>query len=279
MTVVNERNSARAFSAVHRLAAITVLLVVAACFSGANTNAPTLTGVIGPGGNGGDSNSSGGAPYAGTYTLQDVNDSVLPVQLAYDSVTGADTMRVFQAWIDSSIMSLNDDSTADEMDYLEIRDVRSAADSSFNREVSFGDTLTGEYSATSTTITVNLTDTVSGIVNVTYNLGGDGTFSGVVPYELYNTDNQLAATGSATYNYVYSGPPTNTSAVPGRIKVIQGRRIGALLKPSAVGSRVESRTTAVSGVGARSSLRQLRVPAWALARLLSSGTPPARTRP
>jgi hypothetical protein len=264
MTVVSERDSARASGAVHRLVAVALLLIVPACIKGSNTNAAPPTGVIGPTGGGG-TNSGGGAPYAGTYMLQDVNDSTLPFQLAYDSVTGLDTMRVFQAWIDSSFISLNDDSTAQEMDYLEIRDVRTATDSSFNREIEFGDTLSGSYTATSTTITVQLTDTISGIVNVTYALGGSGTFSGSVPYELFNTDNQLAASGTATYTYAFHGAPINGTAVPGHTKVFGGRRLAVPFGRSVDRSRV------------RSTVRALRVPAWAVARLLSSA--PAHTRP
>jgi hypothetical protein len=267
MTVVSERNPARASGAVHRLLAVALLLTASACLRGSSTNATTPTGVIGPTGGGGTS--SGGSPYAGLYTLQDVDDSTLPFQLAYDSVTGADTMRVFQAWIDSSFISLNDDSTAVEMDYLEIRDVRTATDSSFNREISFGDTLTGSYSVTSTTITVQLTDTISGEVNVTYTIAGSGTFSGAVPYALYNTDNQLAASGTATYTFAYSGAPLDDAALPGHKKVLQSRRFRVPLERAAVGS--------VAATRVRSTVRPLRVPAWALARLLSSA--PARTRP
>jgi hypothetical protein len=267
MTVVSERGSARASGAACRLVAVALLLTLSACLRGSNTNSGTPTGVIGPTGGGGN-NGGGGSPYAGTYQLTSVNDSGLPFQLAYDSVTGLDTMRVFQAWIDSSFISLNEDSTAVEMDYLEIRDVRTATDSSFNREISFGDTLSGSYSVASTTITVQLTDTVSGEVNVIYTIAGSGTFSGSVPYVLYNTDNQLAASGTATYTYAYHGPPLNDAAVPGHTSVLPGHRVGVSFERATVGSPMNR---------LKSTARPLRVPAWALARLLSSV--PARTRP
>jgi hypothetical protein len=277
MTAVSKRDSARARAAVCGFAAATLALTAAACFTGANTDSSPLTGVIGPTGTG--SSGSGGTLYAGTYALTDVNDSTLPFQLAYDSAAGGDTVRVFQAWMDSSYIYLNDDSTAAETDYLTIRDVRTATDSSFNREITFGDTLTGSFSATNSTITIDLTDTTSGIVDVTYTVSGS-TFSGAVPYELYNTDNQLAASGTATYEFAYIGAASSTMAVPGMRKARnQSRSMIALQDRAAIGpARV--RTSAVSGAGAQSRMRVWRVPAWALAaaaRQASFG--PAHTRP
>lgn len=266
MTVVSERDSARSPGAVYRLVAVALLLTASACLRGSNSNSNTPTGVIGPTG-GGSNNTGGGSPYAGTYMLTSVNDSTLPFQLAYDSVTSTDSMRVFQAWIDSSFISLNSDSSAEEMDYLEIRDVRTATDSSFNREISFGDTLTGSYAVSSTTITVQLTDTISGEVNVVYSIAGSGTFSGSVPYDLFNTDNQLAASGTATYTYAYHGPPLG-GAAPRHVKIGHTQKVGVPFQRSPVGSP--------EGLF-RPTVRPLRVPAWVLARLLSPG--PARTRP
>lgn len=248
MREVCERSSIRASGAMYRLAAVALLVTAAACFTGENKNAQTPTGVIGPTG-GGSQGGGGGALYAGSYALQDVNDSTLPFQLAYDSVSGGDTTRAFQAWIDSSKLYLNTDSTAEEMDYLTIRDVRTATDSSFNREISFGDTLQGSFSATQSTITVNLTDTVSGIVNVTYTVSGS-TFSGTVPYALYNTDDQLAASGQATYLFVHVGAPLH--AVDG------GTTAGESLILQ------HPKAARISGAGATSNVRRLRVPAWAI---------------
>ncbi len=265
MRDVCKRISARASGAMYRLAAVALLVTAVACFTAENKNETAPTGVIGPTGGGGTNGGGGGALYAGSYALQDVNDSTVPYQLAYDSVTGPDTMRVFQAYIDSSKLYLNTDSSAEEMDYLTIRDVRTATDSSFNRDISFGDTLQGTFSATATTITVNLTDTVSGIVNVTYTVSGS-TFSGTVPYVLYNTDNQLAASGQADYLYTHVGSPLHSVDGGG------GASESVLLR------RHEDRDRAsrLSGAVATSNVRQWRVPAsalhaWAAAR--------ARTRP
>lgn len=259
MREVCERRSIRASGAIYRLAAV-ALLVTAACFTAENKNSQTPTGVIGPTG-GGTTGGGGGALYAGSYALQDVNDSTLPFQLAYDSVTGGDTTRAFQAWIDSSKLYLNTDSSAEEMDYLTIRDVRTATDSSFNRQISFGDTLQGSFTTTESTITVNLTDTISGIVNVTYTVSGS-TFSGTVPYALYNTDDQLAASGQATYLFAHVGAPLH--AVDG----------GRPTSESLMFQRANA--AKINGAAATSNARRWRVPAWALrARSVAR----ARTRP
>jgi hypothetical protein len=265
MRGVFHRRSARKSGAI---AAAILLCAGAACFNGQSTNEQAPTGVIGPTGGGGTSG-GGGTLYAGTYSLQDVDDSTLPFQLAYDSAVGGDTSRVFQAWIDSSTIYLNNDSSAEEMDYLTIRDVRTATDSSFNREISFGDTLAGTFSSTESAITVDLTDTVSGEVNVTYTVSGS-TFSGSVPYDLYNTDNQLAASGTASYEFVFVGPPPDAAVVmsPATRSAVIRRGLGP--------SSAAGRSSAITGAAAGSRVRRWRVPAWALRELRSA---PVRTRP
>ncbi len=265
MRDVCERSSARASGAMYRLAAVALLVTAVACFTAENKNESAPTGVIGPTGGGGTNGGGGGALYAGSYALQDVDDSTLPFQLAYDSVSNTDSTRVFQAFIDSSKLFLNTDSSAEEMDYLTIRDVRTAADSNFNRVISFGDTLHGTFSSTASTITVNLTDTVSGIVNVTYTVSGS-TFSGTVPYVLYNTINQLAASGQADYLFAHVGPPLH--AVDGG----NGASESVLLRRSA--DRVGA--SRLSGAAATSNVRQWRVPASALRAWPAAR---ARTRP
>lgn len=259
MTAVSERDTTRSSRTISRCLAMALALAVAACFTGANNGATTPTGVIGPTGGGGSTGGGSGALYKGTYRLQNVDDSVLPFQLAYDSTAGGDSSRAFQAWIDSATLYLNSDSSAEETDYLTIRDVRNAPDSSFNREISFGDTLFGTFVPMESSVTVQLTDTISGIVNVSYTVSGS-TLTGEVPYALYNTDDQLAATGQATYAFAYFGPPLSN---------VVGERNAASPHPSA----------ALSGAVAGSHLRRWRVPAWVLSRLRSSRTALARTRP
>ncbi len=264
MREVCERSFARASGARYRVAAVALLVTAVGCFTGQNKNETSPTGVIGPTGGGG-STGGGTTLYAGSYALQNVDDSTLPFQLAYDSVSNVDSTRVFQAFIDSAKLYLNTDSSAQEMDYLSIHDVRTATDSSFVRDISFGDTLQGTFSTTASTITVNLTDTVSGIVNVTYTVSGS-TFSGTVPYVLYNTDDQLAASGQATYLFAHVGPPLH--AVDGEPSASRS----LLLKRGAGPERASK----LSGAAVTSSGRQWRVPlstlrAWAAAH--------ARTRP
>src|SRR5581483_4902969 len=138
MTPAFGRNLARA------CAAAAVALAVGACFTGESKSTTQPTGVVGPtGGTGGGG--GGGAAYSGSYRLQNVNDSTVPHVLASDSTEGVgsigDTIRVFQASIDSSFLYLNSDTTAEQIDYLTIRDARTATDSSFNHVISFGDTL------------------------------------------------------------------------------------------------------------------------------------------
>lgn len=268
MRGVLERDSAGRARAAIAGVAVVLAVAAAACFTGTDKNGSTPTGVIGPTGGGGSSGGGNGALYNGTYLLQDVDDSTLPFQLAFDSVSGGDTTRSFRAWMDSSRLYLNSDSTAEETDYLSILDVRSAPDSSYNRPISFGDTLYGTFSPLEGSITVQLTDTVSGIVNVTYTVSGS-TLTGTVPYVLYNTDNQLAATGQATYLFVYSGPPLHNV-------VGEGSRQAAVGAPHAAAARVGPAVTLI-GVGAASHPRRWTVPAWVVAQLRSGAH--AHTRP
>jgi hypothetical protein len=240
MTPVSERDSARARGGMRRFATFALALAVAACFSGVDKNATQPTGVIGPTGTGGGG--SGGIEDQGSYSLSMVNDSAVPFTLANDSVSGVgtngDTTRVFIAAIDSSFLYLNSDTTAEEIDYLTIRDARTAVDSSFNRTITFGDTTFGGYTVSGSTVTVTLSDTVSGTVTVTYTATGS-TLTGTVAYVLYNTDDQIAAAGDATYEYAYSGPPLEQRVVSHTQGTSKYRlRVGPLMGAAASHVRV-----------------------------------------
>jgi hypothetical protein len=254
----------------YRVAAV-ALLVTAACFTSQNKNATLPTGVIGPTGGGTTGGGGGnGAQWKGTYHLQDVNDSTLPVRLANDSVSGVgsigDTTRVFQASIDSAILVLNSDSSAEERDYLTIRDARSATDSSFNRQISFGDTLFGTFRPTATTVAVSLTDTVGGGQTATSTYQASGTtLTGTVAFALYNTDDQLAAAGNALYNFGLTGAPAHQ---------VVGQ--DAARPPSMGSARRSSGVPMIIDAAAASNVRRFRVPAWALRAWIAAH---ARTRP
>jgi hypothetical protein len=233
-----------------------------ACFRGDAKDVTQPTGVIGPTGGGGG---GGGTTDDGTYDLVTVNDTSVPYTLANDSVSGVgddgDTTRVFIASIDSAFLYLNSDLSAEETDYLTVRDARTASDSSFDRTISFGDTSYGAYSVTGSTVLVNLTDTISGEINVSYSASGS-TLTGTVAYILYNTDNQIAAAGNATYEFGYLGAPLSS-------------RVGTRTRiPLQRGPRVEALTrSAVAG-----HVRVWRPPVGAAARRPLTRAP-ARTRP
>jgi hypothetical protein len=211
MTATSERGHARLRTAGFRIAPFALVLAVA-CVGGVDRSTIAPTGVLGPTGGGGGGSSGGSATYAGLYKLQTVNDTVVPDTLAKDSASGTgsigDTTRVFVAVIDSSIISLNSDSSAQQFDYVSIRDTRTASDSSFNRSISFGDTLAGVYSVSGTTVTVSIIDTVGGTHSVVTTYAATGTtLTGTVSYEIFNTDGAIAAVGQSTYKYGFTGPP------------------------------------------------------------------------
>jgi len=241
----------------------TLALTVAACFTASSRDVTQPTGVIGIKGGGGGG--GGGSTYNGSYRLQTVNDSAVPFKLADDSASGTggsgDTTRVFIASIDSSLLYLNTDTSAKEIDYLTIRDARTATDSSFDRIISFADTTFGYYSSSGTTVVVSLTDTVGGdhTVSTTYTVSGS-TLSGTVSFVLYNTDGAVAAAGDAAYVYGYTGAPLQQLTRPGDR------------------SASESRVGSIRDAAALSNVRAWRPPVWAGAsRSLRLG--PARTRP
>jgi hypothetical protein len=201
-----------------------------------NVTAPT--GVIGPRGGGG-SNTSGGSSYAGTYRLTAVNDSSLPHQLFYDSASGTgssgDTTRVFQAIMDSSVLSLNTDSTAVEYDYVTIRDDRTADTSFQTGPIEIGDTTAGTWSVSGSTVIVTRTDTVGGTHSVVTDFTStSGALTGVELYVLYYTTGGIATSGQATFTYSYSGAPL-------AVRVRESKSvIGASPRASVIGAAAAS---------------------------------------
>src|SRR5580698_9526635 len=129
MTGVSGRGTSRIRHGL-RAAACVIAVAVAACWTGDSNGVTPPSGVIGitPGGSSGSS----GGNVSGLYRLQTLRDSTLPLVIFYDSTTGVDD-TVFSATFDSSSLSLNSDTSAEEVDFLTVHDVRTDADSSVNR--------------------------------------------------------------------------------------------------------------------------------------------------
>lgn len=187
-------------------ATLCVLAVAAvACFGGSNNGETPPTGVFGVVG-GGTSGSSGGN-FQGTYRLLTAHGVITPAQIFYDSTTGAaDT--VFAATFDSSFISLNSDSSAREIDYLTMRDIRTDGDSNVNRTVSFGDTTGGTYHVSGTAVTLTRNDTVGGVHQVvTQFTDANNRLTGLITFTLFNTAGAFVVTDTATVVYQFTGPP------------------------------------------------------------------------
>jgi hypothetical protein len=203
-----------------RLVSLLLAFLAAACFTGETRNNAGPTGVIGPTGGGGGSGGGGGTAGSGTYQLMSVNDTTLPDTLVYDSTTGigsiGDTERVFAATVLSSLLYLNSDNSAEEITTTVIRDVRVATDSSFNRTDTTADTSAGTFAVSGSTVTVSLIDTVGGTHTVitSYTLSGSA-LTGLVPFQLYNSEHVVAAVGSANFAYTRTGGPLHQLQRPG----------------------------------------------------------------
>jgi hypothetical protein len=253
-----------------RAAACVLAVAVAACWTADNNGVTPPSGVIGitPGG----STGSSGGNVAGFYELQTLRDTALPALIFYDSATSVDD-TVFAVTYDSSSISLNTDTTAVEIDFLTIRDIRESADSDVNRTETFGDTTFGSYGMSGSNVTLSLTDTVGGAHTVTTVFAAaNNALTGLITYSLYNTAGQFVATDTSTAVYALFGPPTDATS---RTMDPRSRAAGV---PGALRLRPPANARRIT-VGAMTPLgqRTWRVPAPLAARL--AAPPIARTRP
>jgi hypothetical protein len=131
---------------------------------------------LGGGGAGGSGNTPGLAP-AALYRLIRVNGQALPFNFggSEDSVVTVDSTRVINFLLDSSLISLNTDSSAIEIDYLSFRDERIAIThppANFNYlALHVADTSTGTWTDSTGQPTIELfTGKVS---NIGYQYHGD----------------------------------------------------------------------------------------------------------
>jgi hypothetical protein len=270
MTRVWGRGNSRIRHGLGRAVACVFALTVAACWTADNRGVTPPSGVIGivPGGSSG---STGGA-VTGLYTLQTLRDTAVPALIFYDSTTGVDD-TVFAVTYDSSSISLNTDTSAMEIDFLTIRDIRVGADSAVNRMESFGDTTFGSYSVSGQNVTLTLTDTVGGAHTVTtVYAAANNALTGKLTYSLYNTAGQFVATDTSTAVYALTGPPTDeTSRTLAPRHTKSTAPAGALqLRPLPSARRI------AIGAATTAGSRPWRVPASVTARLAA---PPARIRP
>lgn len=252
-----------------RAAACILAVAAAACWTADNNGVTPPNGVIGitPGGSSGSS----GGNVSGLYRLETLRDTAVPALIFYDSASSVDD-TIFAVTYDSSSISLNTDTTAVEIDFLTIRDIRQSADSDVNRMESFGDTTFGVYGVSGANVTLSLTDTVGGAHTVITDYAfASNALTGLITYSLYNTAGQFVATDTSTAVYALIGSATNTTShtlaprsrsagVPGVLK----------LRPPTGARRIT--VGAMTPLGART----WRVPAPVAARFAA---PTARTRP
>lgn len=252
-----------------RAAACILAVATAACWTAENNGVTPPSGVIGitPGG----SNGSSGGNVSGLYRLETLRDTAVPALIFYDSASSVDD-TIFAVTYDSSTISLNTDTTAVEIDFLTIRDIRQSADSDVNRMESFGDTTFGSYSVSSATVTLALTDTVGGAHTVTTNYTfASNALTGLITYSLYNTAGQFVATDTSTAVYALIGPATDETSHTLAPRARAAGTPGALrLRPPAGARRIT--VGALTPLGART----WRVPAPVVARFAA---PTAHTRP
>ncbi len=252
-----------------RAAACILAVATAACWTADNNGVTPPSGVIGttPGGSG---NSSGGN-VSGLYRLETLRDTAVPALIFYDSASSVDD-TIFAVTYDSSSISLNTDTTAVEIDFLTIRDIRQSADSDVNRMESFGDTTFGSYSVSGANVTLSLTDTVGGAHTVITDYAfASNALTGLITYSLYNTAGQFVATDTSTAVYALIGPATNATSHALAPRSTAAGAHGVLrLRPPTSTRRITAR--AMTPLGART----WRVPAPTVARFAA---PTARTRP
>jgi len=272
MTGGSRRGHSRIRQGLGRAVAVALAIGTVACFTSDNRGLTPPSGVIGitPGGSSG---SSGGS-VPGLYTLQSLRDTVVPALIFYDSTTGVDD-TVFAATFDSSWISLNTDTSAREIDFLTIRDIRTDADSDVNRTVSFADTTFGDYSVSGETVTLSLNDTVGGVHTVTTQYTASFTtfniLTGKITYSLYNTAGNFVATDTSTAVYVLSGLPDHEVSRGAR----QSERRAATGPSGTLHLRPALGQSATRAVRT-SPVRAYRLPAALAARVAASS---ARIRP
>lgn len=157
------------------------------------------------GGGGGSGGTAPGLAPAALYRLVLVNGKALPFDFdaggTEDSVTTTDSTRIIDFLLDSSYISLNTDSTAIEIDYMRITDVRTATvhpPANFNIRNKFvADTSVGVWSDSSGQPTIELlTGKVS---NIGYLYSGD-TLSGNYAYNIIDSVGTNVP-GTAVFKY------------------------------------------------------------------------------
>ncbi|MFI5249945.1 MAG: hypothetical protein ACHQTF_08240 [Gemmatimonadales bacterium] len=252
-----------------RAAACILAVASAACWTADNNGVTPPNGVIGitPGGSGG----STGGDVSGLYRLETLRDTAVPALIFYDSASSVDD-TIFAVTYDSSSISLNTDTTAVEIDFLTIRDIRQSADSDVNRMESFGDTTFGTYNVSGANVTLSLTDTVGGAHTVITDYAfASNALTGLITYSLYNTAGQFVATDTSTAVYALIGPATNATS---HALAPRSRAAGV---PEALRPRPPAGARRIT-VGAMTPLgaRTWRVPAPVVARFAA---PTAHTRP
>jgi hypothetical protein len=271
MTGASGRGISRIRHGLGRALACVLAVVVVACWTSDNRGVTPPSGVIGitPGG----STGTGSGNFAGFYTLQTLRDTIVPAVIFYDSTLGVDD-TVFAVSFDSSFISLNTDTSASEIDFLTIRDIRTDADSDVNRTESFVDTTLGNYSASGQNVTLTLIDTVGGAHTVTTNYAVSITTSqmltGKITYSLYNTAGLFEATDTSTAVYALSGLPdhdVSSQSISSRSRSQAGPLGPRRFRPP-LGAR--------SATGAAMPARTWRAPASLAARLAATR---ARIRP
>ena len=252
-----------------RAAACILAVAAAACWTADNNGVTPPNGVIGitPGGSSGSS----GGDVSGLYRLETLRDTAVPALIFYDSASSVDD-TIFAVSYDSSSISLNTDTTAVEIDFLTIRDIRQSADSDVNRMESFGDTTFGSYGVSGANVTLSLTDTVGGAHTVITDYAfASNALTGLITYSLYNTAGQFVATDTSTAVYALIGLAMNATshALAPRSKAAGVPGVHRLRPPT---SARRITVGAMTPLGART----WRVPALLVARFAA---PTARTRP
>ena len=187
MSEVCARNSARASGAMYRVAAVALLVTAVACLTGQNKARHRQPVSLAPPAVAIPAAVAARCMLGTLRAAGPCDDSTLPFQF-YDSVSSRTRPAYFRPTIAADLYSIpirgRRDRLPDHPRHAAQRPTRASIDG-----LSFGDTtLQVSFSTTASTITVNLTDTVSGIVNVTYTVSGS-TFSGTGALcALYNTE-------------------------------------------------------------------------------------------
>jgi hypothetical protein len=158
------------------------------------------------GGGGGSGGGTVGLAPAALYRLIRVNGRILPFNFGgtEDSVVTTDSTRVINFLLDSSIISLNTDSSAVEIDYMSLRDERIAIThppGNFNYvNYHVADTSTGTWSDSTGQPTILL---VTGKVsNLGYQYNGDTLTANYAYNVIDSTGTNVFGTGYFTYQNI-----------------------------------------------------------------------------